>query len=338
MSVDGDLAEQMLTQVETMVDLPGTGAAVRGVADDQAAQEVFLPPPDPVESDPDQASPDEVTEELVPTVALRGVDAGPMPRVDGTSNLDASCADLARTWQAKRDPMDPSKPAIAMTSADHLDPLFLAHMEAFPVAKKIPWAPQAADFVNTAYSCDTEPVPRSPPGTEPGLNLSFWHDLPEDHYQKQPTFAQIFDPLFLLFLNLPWVEFWEPCADFTDLYAQQTYTRLNKEYREQHGRTPKRRAWKGVSTCVWKLVRFIGILIFLGAVRNGDRDHAACWDLNGYEANHGVYDSFVAGAMAPCHWTNSSRSGALCIFATTLTLCRSMHATASTATTSQLGA
>eukprot|EP01043_Picozoa_sp_COSAG02_P085148 COSAG02_NODE_22846_length_738_cov_36.743349_1_plen_166_part_10 len=166
MSVDGDLAEQMLTQVEAMVELaelPGTGAAVGGVADDQAAQDVFLPPPDAVASDPDQASPEEVTEELVPTVALRGVDTTVVPDVDVTGNLDSSVADLAKTWQAKRDPTDPSKPATAMLSADRVDPLFLAHMEAFPVAKKIPWAPQARDFVNTTYSCDTEPVPRSPP-------------------------------------------------------------------------------------------------------------------------------------------------------------------------------
>jgi hypothetical protein len=276
--------------------LPDTAAAAGAATE----EEVYLPPPDAAEEDPDQALPTEVTEDLVSTVALGAVEDVPEPEpaddAPVTDNLDASVSDVAKTWRAKRDPNDGSQAAVAMPSADCLSAEFLAHMEQFPKAKKIPWAVQEPTFENSAF-CDAEPVPHSPPGTEPGLNLSFWHDMPEEHYQKQPTFEQIFDPLFLFFLNLGWCEFWEPCADFTDLYATQTHQRLNAEFREKHGRSPKRRVWNGVSNCKWKLVRFIGILIFLGATRNGDRDHVACWDSEGYEANHGVYDAFVAGAM-----------------------------------------
>eukprot|EP01044_Picomonas_judraskeda_P000322 COSAG03_NODE_14_length_22296_cov_10.813128_12_plen_80_part_00 len=61
MSVGDDEAELQLTQVTTAVALPDTAAAAGAATE----EEVYLPPPDAVDEDPDQALPTEVTEDLV---------------------------------------------------------------------------------------------------------------------------------------------------------------------------------------------------------------------------------------------------------------------------------
>ena len=153
MSVGDDEAELQLTQVTTAVALPDTAAAAGAATE----EEVYLPPPDAVDEDPDQALPTEVTEDLVSTVALGAVEDVPEPEpaddATVTDNLDASVSDVAKTWRAKRDPNDGSQAAVAMPSADCLSAEFLAHMEQFPKAKKIPWAVQEPTFENSAF-CD----------------------------------------------------------------------------------------------------------------------------------------------------------------------------------------
>ena len=78
-TVGGD-AEQldMAEQVPT-VELPHTGGVQAAAAAAHDDGDVYVPPAGPVDGDPDQASPEEVTEDLVPTVALGGVETSPEP-------------------------------------------------------------------------------------------------------------------------------------------------------------------------------------------------------------------------------------------------------------------
>ena len=179
-------------------------------------------------------------------------------------------------------------------------PEFLTHMEKFPRNKSIPWAKKDDDFVNTNFCVadEDEEDPPEPSGPEAGLNKAFWHHLKDHSHvdQDRPTREQIFDPLFLFFCNISW-PIWRLICVFTDLYAQQVYTKADQADIAAGNRQKKRGKWGGVTASPWKIVRLFGILIFLGATRNGDHDHTSCWDTSGYEDNYGFHEPMVDNDM-----------------------------------------
>lgn len=286
--------------------LPATGADPPAPVPEQVTvlrteqQELVadLPPEEGEDADV-VAAPDADDEELQPMAALSGsapnaTETPAVPSAGPAALPDEAVAGLAHSWKAKG------------TSAMQVDkvaftPEFLTHMEKFPANKSIPWVKKDDDFVNTNFCGADEDAEDPPPeasGPEPGLNKAFWHNLKQHGHvdQDRPTRAQIFDPLFLFFCNITWT-IWRSICVFTDLYAQQVYAKADQADIVANNRQKVRRKWGGVTTTPWKVVRYFGILIFLGATRNGDHDHTSCWDTSGYEGNYGFHEPVVEACM-----------------------------------------
>ena len=267
------------------------------LTDDAEISQLRAPP---AHDDPDLLTVDEADDvgNLRPRQFLGADDDGdlgaPEPVADVTSTpsvptppppVTADCTPKA--WQAKNLP--------AFKDQDTLTDEFVKHFEQFPAPKNTPWIHAPGDFKNTEH-CDTQPDPTTDPGG--GLNKAFWHHMKDHgHDHDCPTREEIMNPLWLLFIFIP-LMFWRTLANMSDLYQGQVYAKLQQQD-IQDGKDVKRRKWEKLSEKGrWsRLVRWFGILVYLGAVKTGNSDHSAAWSTAGYRGNHGVYDAAVVDCM-----------------------------------------
>lgn len=146
------------------------------------------------------------------------------------------------------------------------------------------------DFVNTEV-----PEDRVPQGSGAGLT-AYWKSLKTvGCSQDTATFEEASNPLWIFFHVFP-ISFWLHAANETDRYAQRVLAQVVADAMKT-GKHVTPRAWTPLQGNYSKLINFFGILTYRSAVAPGMADHSICWSKNGFDDNHGFYDSACAECM-----------------------------------------